>query len=84
LLLQFGAIAPLCTLLEDKDPETVLVVLNGLANMSVAAEKMGELEKVSLDVEECGGLDRIEDLQSHENNEIYHKALAIRKQLLLH
>jgi importin subunit alpha-2 len=49
-------------------------------NILVAAEKMGELEKVSLHVEECGGLDCIEALQSHDNVEIYHKTLAILEQ----
>jgi len=80
LLWQFGAIAPLCNLLEAKEPKTILVVLDGLANILAAAEKMGELEKVSLHVEECGGLDRIEALQSHDNVEIYHKSLAILEQ----
>merc|ERR1712071_740537 len=47
---------------------------------SSAAEKMNELEKVSLHIEECGGLDRIENLQSHDNIEIYHKSLAILEQ----
>ena len=80
LLCQIGAIAPMCALLEAKDPKTVLVVLDGLANVLAAAEKMNELEKVSLHVEECGGLDRIENLQSHDNVEIYHKSLAILEQ----
>ncbi|KAI9559932.1 hypothetical protein GHT06_013939 [Daphnia sinensis] len=80
LLCQFGAIAPLCSLLEAKEPKTILVVLDGLANILAAAEKMGELEKVSLHVEECGGLDRVEALQSHDNVEIYHKSLAILEQ----
>jgi hypothetical protein len=31
---------------------------------------MDELEKVSLHVEEFGGLKRIEDSQSHENSEV--------------
>ncbi len=81
LLLQFGVITPLCALLEANEPKTILVrVLDGLANILAAAEKMGELENVSLHVEECGGLDRIEDLQFHENDEIYLKAHAILKQ----
>ncbi len=81
LIRQFGAIAPLWTPIA-KDPKTISVVLDSLANILAAAEKIGELEKVSLHVEECGGLDRIEDLQSHENNEIYHKALAVLERYL--
>nr|CAH0102785.1 unnamed protein product [Daphnia galeata] len=78
LLSQFGAVAPLCNLLEAKEPKTILVVLDGLANILDAAEKMGELEKVLFHVEECGGLDRIEALQSHANVEIYLKSLAMQ------
>jgi hypothetical protein len=37
LLCQFGAMAPLCTLLEAKEPKTILVVLDGLANILAAA-----------------------------------------------
>ena len=70
----------MCALLEVKDAKTVLVILDGLANILAAAEKMNELDKVTLHIEECGGLDRIESLQSHDNVEIYHKALAILEQ----
>jgi importin subunit alpha-2 len=80
LLCQFGAIAPLCNLLEAKEPKIISVVLDGLANILAAAEKMGELENISLVFEECGGLDRIEALQSHDNVEIYHKSFAILEQ----
>ena len=77
MLWQFDAIAPLCNLLEAMELKTILVVLDGLANILAAAKKMGELEKVLLHVDECGGLDSIEDLQSHDNVEISHKSLAI-------
>ncbi|XP_046453773.1 importin subunit alpha-8-like [Daphnia pulex] len=42
--LKFSAIASLCTLLKDKEPETIEVVLDGLALILEAAVKMEELE----------------------------------------
>ena len=80
MLCQLGALQPMCALLDAKDTKTILVILDGLTNVLAAAEKMNELEKVSLHIEECGGLDRIESLQTHENAEIYQKALAILEQ----
>ena len=80
LLCQFGAIAPLCNLLEAKETKIISVVLDGLENILVAAEKMGELKNISLLLEECGGLDRIEALQSHDNYDIYHTSYTILEQ----
>ena len=72
-----GVLKPFCDLLAAKDDKTVGVVLDGVTNILATAEKLGETDKVAMMVEECGGLDRIEALQSHENEQIYHKALQI-------
>ncbi|ENN81701.1 hypothetical protein YQE_01907, partial [Dendroctonus ponderosae] len=72
-----GCIKPMCNLLNSKDYKIVSVVLNGLDNILSAAHKLGETDKVAILIEECGGLDLIEALQAHDNENIYDKALSI-------
>lgn len=75
LLVQLGVLTPFCNLLESKDWKCVLVVLDGLSNILNAAEKMGEVDRVALVIEEVGGLDKLEALQAHENENVYQKAV---------
>ena len=51
--------------------------MDGLMNILSTAAQQGEGDKICELIEECGGLDKIEDLQSHENEQVYKKALAI-------
>merc|ERR1712066_112360 len=72
-----GVLKPFCDLLVAKDDKTVNVVLDGVSNILATAEKLSETDKVAMMIEECGGLDKIEQLQAHENETIYQKALQI-------
>ncbi|CAL9107688.1 unnamed protein product [Musa textilis] len=82
-LVSQGCIKPLCDLLVCPDPRIVTVCLEGLENIL----KVGEAEKnlgatggVSLYaqlIDEAEGLEKIENLQSHDNTEIYEKAVKI-------
>ncbi|WOL16442.1 importin subunit alpha-1b-like [Canna indica] len=82
-LVSQGCIKPLCDLLVCPDPRIVTVCLEGLENIL----KVGEAEKnhaATTDVnlyaqmiDEAEGLEKIENLQSHDNTEIYEKAVKI-------
>lgn len=74
---QLGVLQPFCDLLDAKDEKSVAVILDGLTNILNTANRMGEVEKVTAAIEECGGLDKIEALQMHDNQTVYEKALLI-------
>jgi hypothetical protein len=74
-------IKPLCDLLTCSDARIITVALEGLENILKVGEKesktTGEQNPYAILVEEADGLDKIEQLQSHQNNDIYEKAVKI-------
>ncbi|KAF9429472.1 Importin alpha subunit (Karyopherin alpha subunit) (Serine-rich RNA polymerase I suppressor protein) [Entomortierella beljakovae] len=80
-LVSQGCIKPLCDILVCMDNKIINVALDGLENIL----KVGELEKeatngvnqFSIFIEDCGGMERIHNLQAHDNSDIYKKAYGI-------
>ncbi|XP_048209921.1 importin subunit alpha-6 isoform X3 [Perognathus longimembris pacificus] len=81
-LVALGCVKPLCDLLTVMDSKIVQVALNGLENILRLGEQESKQNGVGINpycahIEEAYGLDKIEFLQSHENQEIYQKAFDL-------
>jgi len=80
-LVEHGAIPALCDLLPCADAKVTMVALEGIENIlrngKKEAAKTNQLNPYSDAVEECGGLDHLEALQRHDNEEIYDKAVKV-------
>lgn len=78
-VVQQGGCQALCNLLTCDDSKIVLVVMEALQNcLEVGKQMSGDGENSVCDIiEECGGLDEIEELQKHENTEVYTKSVTI-------
>uniref|UniRef100_A0A3P9M5X8 Importin subunit alpha n=1 Tax=Oryzias latipes TaxID=8090 RepID=A0A3P9M5X8_ORYLA len=74
-LVEHNVIPPFCSLLSVKDSQVVQVVLDGLKNILIMAGQ--EASTIAEIIEECGGLEKIEQLQQHENEDIYKLAFEI-------
>lgn len=77
-----GAMKPLCDLLEVQDARMITVALDAIENVlkvgQATADQMGSDENpYAVAIEEADGLDKLEELQSHANNDIYEKAMGI-------
>jgi len=64
-------------MLNAKEAKVAIVILEGLMNILTMAEKFGQAENICVMIEECGGLDKIEQLQSHENEQVYNAAMRL-------
>merc|ERR1711942_206140 len=72
-----GIVPILCDLLTVRDSKVTLVILDGLTNILATGQKIGQIDQVCNQIEECGGLDKIELLQQSENEKVYQVALDI-------
>jgi len=72
-----GALEALCGLVNCRDTQIQLVILDGISRILEAGEKIGQIDSACLQVENCGGLDKIEKLQGSPNENVYRAALEI-------
>lgn len=83
-LVQNGVIPALCNLFACADPKITMVALEGIENILRSGKK--EAAKASVinpfcdAVEECGGLDQLELLQRHDNEEVYDKSVKVLRE----
>ena len=77
-LVEYGALTPLVALLTVQDSSVVLLALEGIEKI-LQLGQCGAESAASL-VDQADGLDRIENLQSHANEEVYKAAVKIIEQ----
>jgi hypothetical protein len=75
-MVECNIIDPMCDLLGSSDAKIVLVGLEALDNILKAGDKES-FNEYTTQVEECHGLDKLEVLQSHPQNDVYEKAVSI-------
>lgn len=75
-----GAVEALCSVLDSHDPKIIVVALEGLENIlavsSTSDSRSGVNQPTEL-LQACGGLESIQQLQQHANEDIYRKAAAL-------
>ncbi|XP_022745801.1 importin subunit alpha-like isoform X2 [Durio zibethinus] len=82
-LVSQGCIKPLCDLLNCPDLRIVTVCLEGLENILKVGEadknlsSAGGVNLYAQMIDDAEGLEKIENLQSHDNTEIYEKAVKV-------
>lgn len=87
-LAQNNAIEPLCSMFNCPDPKMIVVAMEGVENILRVGQRTSEAEncanKYAEKVEECGGLDSLENLQTNQNEDVYNKAVRILKDYFEH
>jgi len=74
-LVELGGIDALCSVIDVADPKILLVVLDAIDSILRVGQKCGR-DYIGF-VDECDGLDKIENLQEHVNHDVYEKAVYI-------
>lgn len=72
-----GIIKPFCDILKINDTKVVIISLEALENILTVGQKNDNTNLYSSLIEEADGIDRLEELQNHDNEEIYQRSVRI-------
>ncbi|KAH8865586.1 Importin subunit alpha-1 isoform 2 [Schistosoma japonicum] len=73
-LLSQNVLKALCNLLTVSESKVVLMVLESIKKLLEVSDQYGQLEPACIELETCGGLDKLEELQDHSNIQVYQVA----------
>jgi importin subunit alpha-1 len=75
-LIEYGGLAPLCDLLSTADIKILLIALDALECVLRAGGE-SERARYTVLIDEAGGIEQLENLQEHENSDVYLKSIHI-------
>eukprot|EP00053_Salpingoeca_punica_P018791 m.186134 g.186134 ORF g.186134 m.186134 type:complete len:537 (-) comp17506_c0_seq2:470-2080(-) len=76
-MVDLGCIGLFVQMLQCNDAKIIQILLDGLSNILRAGQQPDGSNHCADLIEECGGLEAIEELQTHDNEEVYRKSLGI-------
>ncbi len=76
-LMSLGVIRPFCDLLRTYDSNILRVILDGIENIVKLGRNTAEMKKYEAEIDECGGMDALDVLQDHPENDIAQSAARI-------
>ena len=79
-LVEAEIVEALCSILVSNDARTIAISLEGLSTILEKAKAQisdAYVEEITMRIEKCNGLTRLENLQTHANTHIYQKAIQI-------
>ena len=74
-VVECGAIESLCSVLDINDTKMLLIALDALESILRVGQELGK-DYCSF-VDECDGLEKLEQLQEHQSDKVYQKAVEI-------
>jgi len=76
-MINSGALPPLTLMLGSSDQEMIIVILDAFKNILKSEENLGRLLQMVEYLESIGFVNKVEELQSHENQQVYETAVSI-------